>query len=182
MNNERKGNWIQTYKGLKFYPLDPRTEDINIEDIAHALSLLTRFGGHCINFYCVAEHSVLIARKMIKDNCSKQEALAALFHDGSEAYLTDIVKPLKEHLPQYSTIEYNVQKAIMQKFTCYDFIPAIVKDYDRKILMDEKLQNMNKSQTEWHTDGETLDIECLFLSPKEAEKEFLNMYNELTSK
>ena len=32
----RQGDWLQTYTGKQFYPLDPQPEDIDIQDIAHA--------------------------------------------------------------------------------------------------------------------------------------------------
>ena len=58
---ERRGDWMQTHSGLRFYPLDPRPEDIRIEDIAHALPMICRFNGHCSRFYSVAEHSLNVA-------------------------------------------------------------------------------------------------------------------------
>ena len=60
-------DWIQTYSGKKFYPLDPRPEDIDIRDIAHALSLNCRFNGHCRCFYSVAEHSVGVSSSQSPD-------------------------------------------------------------------------------------------------------------------
>ena len=57
----RKGDWILTYSGIEFWPLDPRPEDVRIEDIAHALSMQCRFAGHCDRFYSVAEHSIRVA-------------------------------------------------------------------------------------------------------------------------
>lgn len=56
---QRRGDFICTYTGRKFYPLDPRPEDVCIEDIAHALALVNRFGGHTRVPYSVAQHSVL---------------------------------------------------------------------------------------------------------------------------
>ena len=53
--------WIETYSGKRFYILDPRPQDVDIVDIAHALSLLTRFTGHTREFYSVAQHSVLVS-------------------------------------------------------------------------------------------------------------------------
>lgn len=56
-----RGDWMQTYTGRRFYPLDPRPDEIDPEDIAHALSLLCRYGGHVDRFYSVAEHCVLMS-------------------------------------------------------------------------------------------------------------------------
>ena len=50
--------WIQTFTGKRMYPLDPKPEDICIEDIAHALSNICRFTGHTKKFYSVGEHSI----------------------------------------------------------------------------------------------------------------------------
>jgi len=58
---ERRGNWLQTAGGRAFFPLDPRPEDVDILDIAHALSFVCRFGGHCLNFYSDS-HAALAER------------------------------------------------------------------------------------------------------------------------
>lgn len=51
-NNTRRGDWFQTFLGEMFYPGDPRPEEVFIHDIAHALSNVCRFAGHCRDFYC----------------------------------------------------------------------------------------------------------------------------------
>lgn len=82
--------WIQTFTGKKF-PLDkPDPALIDIEGIAHALSLLCRFNGHCTRFCSVAEHSVHVAREIDLDL-----AMEGLLHDAAEAYLGDVHSPLK---------------------------------------------------------------------------------------
>ena len=58
----RKGDWMQTFLGIQFWPMEPRVDEIQIEDIAHALSNQCRFAGHCSTFYSVAQHSVMVAR------------------------------------------------------------------------------------------------------------------------
>src|SRR5271165_7548492 len=90
--DNRKGDWIQTYTGRVMYPLDPRPEEINIIDIAHALSNLCRFTGHVRTFYSVAEHSVRVSQ-----HCDPKDALWGLLHDASEAYLADMSRPMKRY-------------------------------------------------------------------------------------
>ena len=67
----RKGDYIVTYTGLKFWPLDPRLEEFQAEDIAHALSLLCRANGHVPHFNSVAQHSIYCAMETEKRVLSK---------------------------------------------------------------------------------------------------------------
>lgn len=71
---ERRGDWMQTFSGIQFYPLDPRVEDVRIEDIARALAMQCRYNGHVTRFYSVAEHSVRVA--MLAFACSGDKKLA----------------------------------------------------------------------------------------------------------
>lgn len=48
--SERTGGWGCTASGRRYWPADPRAEDICIEDIAHALAHQCRFGGHVSRF------------------------------------------------------------------------------------------------------------------------------------
>ncbi|AMV24559.1 hypothetical protein VT84_09200 [Gemmata sp. SH-PL17] len=93
VQSERRGDWVQTFTGRKFWPLDPRPEDVDVRDIAHALSLLCRFTGHSRTFYSVAQHSVLASQIV-----PPESALAALLHDAAEAYMGDIARPWKRFL------------------------------------------------------------------------------------
>src|SRR5665213_153577 len=87
---DRIGNWMQTYTGKQYWPCDPRPEEVFIIDIAHALSQMCRYSGHCIHFYSVAEHSVLLSRYASTLETKKW----SLLHDASEAYITDIIRPV----------------------------------------------------------------------------------------
>lgn len=93
---QRVGDWMGMASGRVFWPLDPRADEVHIEDIAQALSNLCRFGGRCSEFYSVAQHSVWVARYVEKHWPGKPMlALHALLHDAAEAYLGDVVRPLK---------------------------------------------------------------------------------------
>lgn len=105
----RIGDCIQTYTGKQFWPMDPRPEDIDIEDIAHALANICRFGGHCHTWYSVAQHSVLVSE--IAKDCK-----AGLLHDAAEAYIGDMVRPLKRYMTSFTITERNLQYAIFRRF------------------------------------------------------------------
>lgn len=100
---------IRTYTGILFDPFHPKIEDINIYDIAHALSNECRYAGHCSKFYSVAEHSVIISKL-----CSEENALTGLLHDGSEAYVKDLPRPIKHHpkFKFYRDFSNKIQKLI----------------------------------------------------------------------
>jgi len=96
----RVGDWGLTVSGRQFWPQDPRTGDVDIIDIAHALAHQCRFAGHTHSFYSVAQHSILVSRA-----CRPENALIGLLHDATEAYLQDIIKPLKRALIGYADLE-----------------------------------------------------------------------------
>ena len=190
---ERKGDWMQTYLGLRFWPLDPRPEDVMFRDIAHALAMQCRYGGHCMRFYSVAEHSVLLARHVLIEHpagrrhevpADRQLALWLLLHDASEAYLSDMIRPLKRFMPEYREAEDRVQWAIYERYGLDpDMEPHEVKQFDNRILMDERAQVMRHTTDQWHFGGETepLGVTLQFWSPERAEDEFLAMFQMLAT-
>ena len=107
---------IRTFSGIHMSPADPRPEEICIEDIAHALSLMTRANGHFPVFYSVAQHSLDCAAMAQAEGRSSREVLACLLHDASEAYLSDITRPVKGCLPEYRRIEQVLQEMIYEKY------------------------------------------------------------------
>jgi hypothetical protein len=163
-----RGDWIQTAAGHQFWPIDPRASEIAVEDIAHALSLLCRFGGHCLRFYSVAEHSVLMARTVSPEN-----KLWALLHDATEAYLVDVPRPLKPFLVGYREAEDKIAAAVCERFGLPLGMPAEVKRADTRILTDERQQNMAPAPKPWSTDTEPLGVTLQFWSPEQAKREFL---------
>lgn len=86
---------ILTNSARPFDLLNPRAENVITTDLAHALSLVCRFNGHCAHHYSVAQHSLLVAYIIEKEGGTPEEQLAGLLHDGTEAYISDLTRPLK---------------------------------------------------------------------------------------
>lgn len=107
---------IKTYTGLMFDPLIPDEKLIRIEDIAHALSMLCRANGHFKTFYSVGQHCINCAKEAAARGYSPKVQLGCLLHDGSEAYLSDVTRPVKQALPVYLEIEAPLQDAIWNKW------------------------------------------------------------------
>jgi predicted RNase H-like nuclease len=109
-------DYILTYLKIKFHPLEPRIEDIRIEDIAHALSLMTRANGHIKHFFSIGQHSINCFKEARERKYSKEVQLGCLLHDASEAYISDITRPVKRNLLGYLPIEEKLQNMIYEKF------------------------------------------------------------------
>lgn len=191
-----RGDWMQTYTGVRFHPLDPRPEDIDAADIAHALSLICRYGGHVHRFYSVAEHCVLMSQAV-----PSSFALWALLHDAAEAYVGDMVRPLKRSMAAYQEVEEVVMSAIAQRFALptewktlhtgrwvgttftphrVPVMPPAVKDADNRILLTERDTLMPNTRHAWTQDGmEPLPVTVTGWSPEEAERRYLDRLAEL---
>lgn len=191
---DRNGDWMQTYSGLRFYVMDPRPEDVVIEDIAHALAQQCRYNGHCRCFYSVAQHSVLVSmeverRRRLTDDSSRScgnwlEAVWGLLHDASEAYLGDMVRPLKRSMPEYRAAEQRVQLAVMQrmgKLLEHEPIePSVVKLADTILLSTER-RDLMQHQLDWNQDElcEPRPERIEPLGPEAAEQFFLGRFWDL---
>jgi hypothetical protein len=111
--DHERGAWMSTYLGGRFYPLDPKPNEIFIEDIAHALSMQNRFNGHTNWPYTVAQHSVHVSDYV---GGSPEQRLYGLLHDAAEAYIGDLIRPIKYYLPQFKEIEDDIMCAVFDKF------------------------------------------------------------------
>ena len=107
---------IMTRSHKMFDPLRPEPALIDIRDIAHALSMLCRANGHFKSFYSVCQHSINCAREAAARGYSRRVQLGCLLHDASEAYLSDVTRPVKEELPRYKQIEEPLQEVIWGKW------------------------------------------------------------------
>lgn len=106
-------NYMQTYTGKLFNVLDPDPESICVEDIAHSLSLMCRYGGHCKFFYSVAQHSLLCKEFAERVGYDARIQTLALLHDTAEAYVSDVIRPIKASFPAFEVIEEKVHSAIL---------------------------------------------------------------------
>jgi 5'-deoxynucleotidase YfbR-like HD superfamily hydrolase len=175
---DRAGDWMMTFTQRQFWPLDPRVEDVDVRDIAHALAHQCRYNGHSACFYSVAEHSVLLADRFSAD---RYMARYALLHDAAEAYLGDIIRPLKPFLPGFAEVEQKVERVIFDRFGLVDALPLEVKLADTRILMDERNALFDPEEAErlgWRT-GQALGVTLLLLGPDEAEAMFLDRFGAL---
>jgi 5'-deoxynucleotidase YfbR-like HD superfamily hydrolase len=169
---------VQTYQGDIFNLLQPSRSQINIEDIAHALSQQCRFNGHTTQFYSVAQHSVLVSH--LVPPCL---ALEALMHDAAEAYLGDVVTPLKTLLPKYKKIESNLTRAIFEHIGLSYPPHSEIKHADLKALATEcrDLLQPCKQPEYWGTlRGVTpSSVTIQPLAPPDAKQQFLDRYFQL---
>lgn len=199
------GGWMTTLKGQRFYPLDPRAEEIDIDEIAHALSMQCRFNGHCEKFYSIAEHSVIGSRaarstidwdnspymtlwNFMTDEERRLFFLYCLLHDSAEAFFSDVVRPLKVMLPQYKEEEQKLEQFILFVFGINrKFIAKygdMLKFVDTVMLHNELHSNVvwNESlNTKWGDEVlDEMEIPVLrYWTPEQAKAEFISEFRRL---
>lgn len=170
-------HWMTTASGVRFYMLEPREEDVLIEDIAHALSHICRFGGHCREFYSVGQHSLHVAR-ILEEAFPQRPMLwmGGLLHDAAEAYLGDMVRPLKMQMDAYRQAEANLEWVIEKRFalqlTRED--RQAIRLADDKALMTERRDLVNHMGHDWEIKAEpdyyglvplrSVEVRSLFLA------------------
>lgn len=175
---DRKGPWMMCQSGYRFWPYDPRPEDINLGDIAHALGMLCRYCGHVRKHYSVGQHSVLVSRVV-----HPQAALAGLLHDAAEAYLGDIISPVKRQLAEFKAIEDRVMDAVCERFSLNPSNKALwteVKRGDNMLLATEFRDVARQGvKVEDFAEPAMRDTIKSFWSPERAKALFLQRYEEL---
>lgn len=174
----RDGAWIQTYTGRQFWPLDPRPEDVDAEDIAHALSQLCRYTGHSKFVVSVAEHCC-----HVHDLAHPHLRPYALLHDAAEAYIADVSRPIKGRLyvdgtdrqRRIDTVESEVVAAIFEKFGLRQPTQLEVREVeilDLAVLAAERLQVFDKVLP-WEGLPPAACITVNFWPAPKAEAEFM---------
>lgn len=177
----RAGNWMSTRSGTPFWPLDPDPTEIHIDDIAHSLAMQCRFNGHSRHFYSVAEHSVYVSMLV-----PEQFALEGLLHDGAEAYIGDVIRPLKrlKEFDFFREIETRVEEAIAEKFQLAYPWPQSVKIADESMVRSELLHIVNYNEVMdtqlLHDASAPMGIVPRCWTPQEAKDQFLIRYRALS--
>ena len=176
-------SFIETFMGKTIDPTDPHTFEIDIKDIAHALSLQCRFSGHCPAHYSVAEHSVRVSEHLEDLGASKEICLWGLLHDASEAYLVDLPRPLKEHTElgrAYRLAESNLQRVICACFGLPEQEPDEVWRADDALLATEVRDLMRGYRPYWDKiESPPLPDRIRPWQTIVAEKEFLSKFDAL---
>jgi hypothetical protein len=138
------GPTILLQSGRHFSFEHPEETPITVEDIAHALSHLCRFTGHCREFYSVAQHAVLVSYLV-----PQEHAFHALHHDDVEAVLGDMSSPLKKLIPQYKALETKVEAVIWASLGLPAHMPPEIKLADLRALRTEQRDLMRIEGGEW---------------------------------
>lgn len=186
MIDENRGPWFRLASGRAFHFLDPRPEDIDIEDIAHGLARICRYGGHVLSpgIYSVAQHCLLVSELVEKHPAgSLTLAFEALHHDDHEAYVGDMVGPLKRVLPDFQAIEANVDRAIRAAFNLSEEKPELVHQIDTAMLAVEQraFHNLKLHGFCDHTMRHEMDYDFPIepMEPVVAQGFFLGRHNDL---
>ncbi len=164
-----------TFTGKKFYPLDPVLDDISIMDIAHGLSNVCRYGGQCKTFYSVAQHSVLVSKYVSPEN-----AKWGLLHDAAEAYVGDVIHPLKttDYFEIYREVENKLMAAICERFDLPLEQPAEIHEFDL-IVRHTEMRDFGSVPEEHWINEDKLKLVIKPMTPMDAKIYFLKRFEAL---
>lgn len=174
-------DYITTYNGIHFYPLEPEADKIYIEDIAHALSLLCRGNGHVKHFFSVGQHCINCAVEAMERGYSRRVCLACLLHDASEAYLSDVPRPFKKSLPSYQELEDRTLTVIYEKYlgtTLTEDEARLVKGIDDDMLYFD-LQELLNETSEREKPEMMSSFSLEIVSFTDVEREYLKLFYKL---
>ena len=175
---ERVGDWMVTYSGQKFWPLDPRADEMRIVDVAHHLAMMPRFGGACKSHYSVAEHCVIGSHLV-----QPEFAFEFLMHDAEETWAPDMINPIKHHSvagERYSVIGQGIDRVVRMKWNLPACQSSAIKRIDAALCEVEKRQVFQIYPGE--LDPMVLpDMRLHFWKWQKAEAKFLERFMELTA-
>lgn len=175
--------WCQSFSGREMHPcaLDPK--DVRITDIAHALSMQCRFGGHCLRFYSVAQHSLHVASIVEAAGLGPKTSLQALLHDMTEAVLIDVPRPAKcsSFLAGYRTLEKRIAAVMFPRFGLSADLSEEIKIADEIMLATERAQLMRPSRRSWELRFEPIEMVLEQDEPLKFKQPFLDRFTKYTA-
>lgn len=178
---EEPKNYLKTFMGNKVDPLNVKAEDITLEDIAHALSLMCRGNGQVVHFYSVGQHCINCTKEAAARGWNHRLQLGCLLHDAAEAYMSDLITPIKIHMPRYYEIEDNFLKAVYDKFGLSDLSEEewkLIMEVDRALLTYDLVELLKEPvPEEGYTVTRVPDI--AFRPFEEVENEYKRIAEEL---
>ncbi len=146
MSMRTSRTWIQTWTGRQFWPMDPKPEEVFIEDIAWMLAGQNRWKGATKMPISIAQHSVLVSRV-----CDPEFAMQGLLHDATEAYLGDMAGPIKPFFPDFVKAENHLWSVIAERFGVPVELHDSVKKADAVLLHTESRDLLHPPPVEWRT-------------------------------
>lgn len=173
-------SYILTFTGKRFDPVEPDDSLIDATDIAHALSMLCRANGHFPIFYSVAQHSIACAQEAIARNLPREIILGCLLHDASEAYLSDVTRPVKKELPYYLEVEDRLQNIIWKHFIGRDLTEEekeqVFEIDDQMLSMEFHLLMPEEIDNRWQELKNS--VICEYKPIEEIKEKFIQVLNE----
>ncbi len=170
-----RGPWMRTRSRGRFYPMDPRPEEMNILDLASGVARECRYGGQIEGWLDVAQHSIHVA-SILPDHLKLQ----GLMHDTPEGLIHDMTRPNKMTLPDYRALEDRVWRAVSTRFGLPYGLDPMVKQADDAVLMAERNFLFPEDKDIWSVRAEPADIRIQDWDYRESERRFLEMFHDLT--
>lgn len=173
--------YILTYTGVRMSPFQPQKKDFRISDIAHSLSLLTRANGHFDIFFSVAQHCLNCSYEGEARGYSKRIQLGLLLHDATEAYISDVTRPVKAGFPDYNQMEERLNTVIFEAFGLYKFEneeKKMVQEIDDDMLAYE-FANLHIAGSLGHNYKLRTKPQLVFRAMDEVEREYIDRFQYL---
>lgn len=175
--NRTRGPQVGLCSGRIFHPFDPRMDEVFLQDIAHGLARIGRFNGQTRQCYSVAQHSFYVSRLV-----PAEVALIGLLHDAAEAYICDLVHPIKVMLTDYQALESRIEAAIAARYGLpwpwSESVQAAIKLADLAMCRTEMEQLMSADPA-WLPPVESAPVLITPWDDWRAEWAFLDRFYEL---
>ena len=129
---EKLNGTMTTLSGKTLDLMNPTSVMIEIVDIASGLANKGHFSGQSPYYFSIAQHCIMVCDEFALQNrtAPAELKLLALMHDAAEAYIGDMIKPLKVFLPDFVNVENKIMQAIACRFRLPIGLLPMIKPYD----------------------------------------------------